>query len=145
MRIGAVDAYGMQPYVYNTNTVSGASLNRLSGISDDVLDRKIDYSELAAENVNPLHKGETIDFQSMLAMQLQKGQNNAARIMKPAAELRTEEEDGVRAAKTKTAQTAEAAERTQKSAAADYDSAADGNISYRMQQALNAYGMFMTA
>ena len=41
MRIGAMSAYGMQPYIYNTNALSGASMNRLSGIPDDVLERKV--------------------------------------------------------------------------------------------------------
>lgn len=89
MTIGALGAYGFQPYVYNTNAVSAASMNKLSKISDDVLDKKVDYSELADEskNVNPLKKGQTLDFQSMLQMQMQRGQNNAARIMKPAQNL----------------------------------------------------------
>ena len=70
MMIGALSAYGAQAYVYNPNNVSSASMNKLSKISDDVLDKKIDYSELTDEsrNVNPLKKGQTLDFQSMLEM-----------------------------------------------------------------------------
>ncbi len=149
MRIGAMSAYGVQPYVYNANTVSGASMNRLSRISDDVLDKKIDYSELAEdENVNPLKKGQTLDFFSMLAMQLQKGQNNAARVMKPAAEPEAEKEDEARPADSGAAQPVQTAEiaAAEVSGNAETESdAAGGNISYRMQQALNAYEMFMTA
>ena len=150
MRIGAMSAYGMQPYVYNANTLSGASMNRVSGIADDVLDKKIDYSELTeSENVNPLKRGQTLDFASMLAMQLQKGQNSAARVMRPAAGPRTEEEDETRPAKTEAAQPAQTSEPAEETAAlgnaADDGAAAGGNISYRMQQALNAYEMFMTA
>ena len=91
---GAVSAYGYQPYVYNANTVSAASLNKLSKISDDVLDKKIDYSELADEskNINPLKKGQTLDFQSMLAMQMQRGQYNASRVMKQTDEIQDVEE-----------------------------------------------------
>ena len=87
---GAIGAYSYQPYVFNTNTVSSASMNKLSKISDDVLDKKIDYSELADEskNVNPLKKGQTLDFQSMLDMQMRRGQNNAERIMKPAQDTK---------------------------------------------------------
>lgn len=149
MRIGAMSAYGMQPYIYNTNALSGASMNRLSGIPDDVLERKVDYSELSGENTNPLRKGQTLDFQSMLTMQLQKGQNNAARVMKPAAEPQREEE-AADAQAERPAQTAGQAAETaaapaQTEAMTGADNGAGGNISYRMQQALNAYEMFMTA
>lgn len=94
MAIGAISAYGavggmsavhFRPYVYRANTVSSASMNKLSRISDDVLEQKIDYSELADErlNENPLKKGQTLDFQGILAMQMSRGQNIAARIMRP--------------------------------------------------------------
>ncbi|MDE7428149.1 MAG: hypothetical protein K2N00_02555, partial [Lachnospiraceae bacterium] len=84
MTIGAIS---FQPYVYNVNAISPASMNRLSRISDNVLDKKIDYSGLTeAENENPLKKGQTLNFQDMLAMQMQRGRNNASRIMKPAQE-----------------------------------------------------------
>lgn len=155
MTIGALSAYGAQPYVYNTNTVSSASMNKLSKISDNVLDKKIDYSELTDEskNVNPLKKGQTLDFQSMLAMQMQRGQNNAARIMKPVQETQAEE-DETRQAQSSGAVVAQldqaAAQSVTSAEAATGQSAADmteagSNISYQMQQALNAYGMFMTA
>ena len=152
MRIGALGAYGLQPYVYNTNTVSSASMNKLSKISDDVLDKKVDYNELTDEskNINPLKKGQTIDFQSMLEMQMQRGQNNAARIMRPAAESQADEET-TQASNTNVTRFDQASARVQETTASA--SAADNantdsdssNISYQMQQALNAYGMFMTA
>ena len=80
MAIGAISAYGsvnalsLRSYVYNTNSVSAASMNKLSRISDDVLDKKIDYSELTDEslNENPLKKGQTLNFQDMLAMQMRR-------------------------------------------------------------------------
>ena len=148
MTIGALGAYGFQPYVYNTNTVSAASMNKLSKISDDVLDKKIDYSELTDEskNVNPLKKGQTLNFQSMLEMQMQRGQNNAARIMRPA-----QEEETTQSSNTNVAQFSQAsaqAEKTTASAAGANTvnvNSDNNNISYQMQQALNAYGMFMTA
>ncbi len=73
MAIGAINAYGtmsavqFRPYVYNANTVSAASMNRLSRISDDVLDKKIDYTELTDErlNENPLKKGQSYYSQSV--------------------------------------------------------------------------------
>lgn len=149
MMIGAVGAYSFQPYVYNTNTVSAASMNKLSAISDDVLDKKIDYSGLVeeAENENPLKKGQTINFQDMLEQQMSKGQLNAARIMKPAEETETAEE---------TAQTAVPADAGKVPAPAAEDApvvtadfAASGNAggysSYQMQQAISAYEMMMTA
>ena len=153
MRIGAIGAYNFQPYVYNTNNVSSASMNKLSKISDDVLDKKIDYSELTDEskNINPLKKGQTLDFQSMLEMQMQRGQNNAARIMRPAQQPQAEEEKTTQSSGATVTQfsqaTAQAQENTtsvvaENTANANSD---NNNISYQMQQALNAYGMFMTA
>lgn len=151
MRIGALGAYGFQPYVYNTNAVSSASMNKLSRISDDVLDKKTDYSELADEskNVNPLKKGQTLDFQEMLQMQMQRGQNNAARIMKPVEETKETEEETAQASEAVVAQfdQAETAGAAVNAGAADAanTNSGNGNISYQMQQALNAYEMFMTA
>ena len=155
MTIGALGAYGLQPYVYNTNTVSPASMNKLSKISDDVLDKKVDYNELTDEskNINPLKKGQTLDFQSMLEMQMQRGQNNAARIMRPAAESQTDAAETTQASNTNVTQFAQASARAQETtasaSAADNENADNANnnnnISYQMQQALNAYGMFMTA
>ena len=77
MTIGAIS---FQTNVYNVNSISPASMNRLSRISDDVLDKKVDYSELA-ENENPLQKGRTLDFQGMLEIQMQRGRFNASRFM----------------------------------------------------------------
>lgn len=157
MTIGALSAYGAQAYVYNPNNVSSASMNKLAKISDDVLDKKIDYSELADEsrNVNPLKKGQTLDFQSMLAMQMQRGQNNAARIMRPAQETQAAEDETAQETASEAAvvqfdqaavQTVTTADTAAGQGAADMaDAGSDGNISYQMQQALNAYGMFMTA
>lgn len=123
MTIGAIS---FQPYVYNVNAISPASMNRLSRISDDVLDKKTDYSGLTkAENENPLMKGQTLNFQDMLEMQMQRGRSNAARVMKP----------------SDAPQEAEQAQ----SAALDGSDAGDGGGNYRMQQAIDAYQMFMTA
>ena len=151
MTIGAIGAYNFQPYVYNTNSVSSASMNKLSKISDDVLDKKIDYSELTDEskNINPLKKGQTLDFQSMLEMQMQRGQNNAARIMRPAQQA--EEEETTQSSGATVTQFDQATARAQEnttSVVAENTANANSdnnNISYQMQQALNAYGMFMTA
>lgn len=153
MTIGALGAYGFQPYVYNTNTVSAASMNKLSKISDDVLDKKIDYSELADEskNINPLKKGQTLGFQEMLQMQMQRGQNNAARIMKPSEQIKEAEEETAQASEAVTVQfdqaSAQTAEVAANAASADMAGAnsGNGNVSYQMQQAINAYEMFMTA
>lgn len=155
MTIGAIS---FQPYVYNVNGISAASMNRLSRISDDVLDKKIDYSELVgAKNENPLQKGQTLDFQGMLEMQMQRGRHNAARIMKPVKEENIQEEVGAQAANE--AQTADAAVQTDnpvrdtlsaaslQTAAMDMGSANTGSdiTNFRMQQAINAYEMVMTA
>ena len=164
MTIGAV---AFQPYVYTVNSISPASMNRLSKISDDVLDKKIDYSELAgAENENPLKKGQTLDFQGMLNMQMQRGRYNASRIMKPAEETAAQDGDTAQAealtmgnanmaqAEAVTAQT-DALQQEQEtfsagslqtvSAHMGSGNTGNGITNFRMQQAINAYEMFMTA
>lgn len=151
MTIGAIS---FQPYVYNVNAISPASMNRVSGISDDVLDKKIDYSGLTeAENENPLKKGQTLNFQDMLAMQMQRGRDNASRIMKPAQnEAGEKEQTEAATAKFNREQTADAVQPEKTEAAMSAQAAYEGNGSagsdisnYRMQQAINAYEMFMTA
>ncbi len=151
MKIGAIGAYGFQPYVYNVNTVSAASMNKLSGISDDVLDKKIDYSELVEEtqNENPLKKGQTLDFQGMLERQMQKGRLNAAKVMKPAEETQAAEM-AVQSADTAwpdSVPDVEAAENASVISAdfADAGNAGNGYSNYQMQQAISAYEMMMTA
>ena len=150
MAIGAINAYGtmsavqFRPYVYNANAVSAASMNRLSRISDDVLDKKIDYTELTDErlNENPLKKGQTLNFQDMLDMQMRRGQNIASRIIRP-----MEEEAGALPVKPETvAARFDPSDREAVQVPDETAAYADsGNINYQMQQALQAYGMFMTA
>ncbi|MCR5001879.1 MAG: hypothetical protein K6A71_08805 [Lachnospiraceae bacterium] len=80
MRIGAV---GASPYVYNTNAVSSASLNKIRGIGSDTAASRSDFSGLTetAVNENPLRLGETKNFVDVMDMQLQIGRMNAARVM----------------------------------------------------------------
>lgn len=152
MTIGAIN---FQPYVYTVNSISPASMNKLSKISDDVLDKKIDYSGLAkAENENPLKKGQTLDFQGMLQMQMQRGRYHASRIMKPAAGGNMQDGDAMQAEAagkadngTQTeAMTAQGAEDVQ-TEAMNMGSGNTGSdiTNFRMQQAISAYEMFMTA
>lgn len=71
--IGAVSGAVYNPYVYNTNTVSSASLNKVNAIPDDVLRGGVDYkgltTEAVTENVNPLRPGETKNFADVLLSQ----------------------------------------------------------------------------
>ncbi len=79
MGIGAIS--GFQPYVYNTNSVSASSMNKISAIDNDVTSSHIepDYrsSDYNKPTLNPLERGETADFADVLAMQMQQGMNNA--------------------------------------------------------------------
>lgn len=84
---------------------------------------------------------------------MQRGQNNAARIMRPAAGTQADAEETAQASNTNVMRFDQASARAQETTAnastADNANADDANnnnnISYQMQQALNAYGMFMTA
>jgi len=125
-------------------------MDKLSKISDDVLDKKTEYSESAVEeNQNPLKKGQTIDFEGIVAKQMQQGQNRAARIM---AKGPVPEEE-------KAAEVVQMPERQKETAdveAPDIEEAvannkagneeqAMQNPSMQMQRAIQAYEMFMTA
>lgn len=85
MQIGAIS---YQPYIYNTNAVSSKSLNKVSAIGKDALDSKTDVSALldkdnvSNETLNPLKRGQSLDFAGILGMQMQMSRMNAARIMK---------------------------------------------------------------
>ncbi len=156
MTIGAVS---FQPYVYNVNAISPVSMNRLTRISDNVLDKKTDFSGLV-ENENPLKKGQTLNFQDMLDMQMRRGRSNAARIMKPADESETGALQGAEPAESALAkfdrkQTAKDVQPESETfsanvltdaqmAAFDGNGAGSGISSFRMQQAISAYEMFAT-
>jgi len=83
MQVGAVS---YQPYVYNANAVSSKSLNKISAISDDALDSKTDISALVSDEnksmdvLNPLKRGESLDFAGILDQQMSLSRNNAARL-----------------------------------------------------------------
>lgn len=83
MRINSIS---FQPYIYNANYLNSASMNKVSAISDDLLSSKTDFSGLTSDglNENPLKKGETVNFQSVLQRQFETGQQNAARLIRPA-------------------------------------------------------------
>ena len=81
MQVGAVSMAMPMPYIYNTNRVDAASMNKIKPIEEDLLDTKTDFSGLTkAENINPLAPGETKDFATVLDMQMQSGIQNAARL-----------------------------------------------------------------
>ncbi len=82
MQVGAVSMAMPMPYVYNTNRVDRASMNRIQPIEDDLLQSKTDFSDLTQEeeNINPLAIGQTKDFAGVLEMQMQMGRMNAARL-----------------------------------------------------------------
>lgn len=151
--VGAVSFYNYRPYIYNTNTMSGNSLSKVKPIGDDLLASKTDFSGMAEDeqNMNPLRKGETVNFADVIAMQMQMGRMNADRIMKPAERFalvesepdnsRPVDEAGVRAARMLDA--AGAAQ-----PAADEEPVQPlqtGATRYQMQQAAFAYQMNMIA
>ena len=148
MRIGGLSSV-YPTYVYNPVTVSSKSMNKLSRISDDVLDKKVDYSGIEAkeENQNPLKKGQTIDFEGMLAKQMQQGRNRAAKIMpeglKPVEDR--EEMNNVAKAKDESENAAVSENATVAATANEADAAGSNMGSSMMQRAIQAYEMFMIA
>ena len=157
MRIGAVSFQTYQPYIYNTNTVSGNSLSRVKPISDDLLSSKTDFSGMANEeqqNLNPLRRGETVNFADVIAMQMQMGRMNADKIMKPAEEsvsdvLTAVEPDNVKVpedAGMRTVRMTDAAGEAQMTENREADRPLQAGASlYQLQRAAFAYQMNMTA
>lgn len=157
MGIGGIgSAYGVgsiyPSYVYNPNTVSAKSMDKLSRISDDVLDKKVDYSETTAEeNQNPLKKGQTIDFEGIVAKQMQQGQNRAAKLMPKG--LAPEEENADEKVVQMPVRQKETAEAVNTGETANAEAEAENNApskqmqspSMQMERAIQAYEMFMTA
>lgn len=93
MRVGAVGFQMYQPYIYNTNTISSNSLSKVKPIADDLLSSGTDFSGMTDEeqqNLNPLKRGETVNFADVIAMQMQMGRMNADKIMKPAEKTAAE-------------------------------------------------------
>lgn len=82
MQIGAIGAMSYTPYIYNTNNVTSASMNKIKGISDDLLDSKTDFSALSTETTNPIKRGQSLDFAGIIDMQMQMARMNASRVMK---------------------------------------------------------------
>lgn len=82
MQVGGIGAYSYQPYIYNTNTLSARSMDRVQAIDSDLTSAKTDFSSLSDEvlNTNPLKKGETLDFAGIFAAQMQMSRMNEARI-----------------------------------------------------------------
>ena len=148
MRIGGLSSV-YPTYVYNPRTVSSRSMNKLSRISDDVLDKKVDYSgvESKEENQNPLKKGQTIDFEGMLAKQMQQGRNRAAKIMPDGLKPVEYREEINNVANTKEEpENITASENAIVAATANEADAAGSNMgSSMMQRAIQAYEMFMIA
>ena len=85
MRIGAA---GFNPYIYNTNYLNAASMDKVAPIGEDLTTSGTDYTSLLDDslNENPLHKGETSNFMDVLAMQFQMSRLNASRLIKPVEE-----------------------------------------------------------
>lgn len=82
MQVGGIGAYSYQPYIYNTNTLSARSMDKIQAIDSDLSSAKTDFSFLSEEavNINPLQKGETPDFAGIFAAQMQMSRMNEARI-----------------------------------------------------------------
>jgi len=89
MRIGALD---FQPYIYNTNEISSASMNKVRAVPSDINAEKTDYSGLVGkgENENPLRPGESSNFAEIYERQMLMSDQNASRIMRTDDEVSEE-------------------------------------------------------
>ncbi len=168
MRIGAI---AFQPYVYNTNAVSAASLNRISALPEDGTKRRTDFSEPdGQENVNPLAKGQSANFMDILSSQMAMSRSKSAMLLGSARqgaagggvrEADEPEEDSLQSQSGSAAEMADdlMAEQMQEDKAdealttaaagggetgsAMNESAGGSYTSYQMRHALDAYSMAM--
>ncbi|MCR5502009.1 MAG: hypothetical protein K6F53_03290 [Lachnospiraceae bacterium] len=84
-----ISPIGFQPYIYNTNSISPSSMNRVKPLEEDVTKAPgTDYSALYSDslNENPLKRGETKNFADILDSQMAMSRQNAARVMAPQGE-----------------------------------------------------------
>ena len=77
MRISPI---GFQPYVYNTNAISRASMDKISAIPEDALASQVDLGE-EQENENPLKPGQSAHFADILVSQMSMSRMNEIRVM----------------------------------------------------------------
>lgn len=151
--VGAVSFQTYRPYIYNTNTVSGSSLSKVKPIGEDLLASKTDFSGMAEDehNMNPLRRGETVNFADVIAMQMQMGRMNADRIMKPeerfaSAESEPNNSRPVDEAGVRTTRMLDAEGAAQPAAdEVPVQPLQPGATRYQMQQAAIAYQMNMIA
>ncbi len=130
--IGSVSSLSAMPYIYNTNKVSSASLNKVSAIQGDAQSGKTDFSGLTSgETTNPLKRGETSNFVDVLAMQFSIAKSNASRTMKSSSDYAGTEQDNV------TSDPAVSVTNGQ-------DTQDTDNL-YKMNKAVSAYSLNMTA
>ena len=117
MQIGAIGGMSFMPYIYNTNAMSRASMNKVAAIDDDVTSSKTDFSALTQETTNPLKRGESLEFASILGMQMQMGRMNASRLFKePEQTEETTQAAGISSEETVSAMMDKIAEKAQESA-----------------------------
>lgn len=90
----------IQPYYYNMNVLNTNSLNKISGISDNLNSRKTDFTGLTSDseeliNQNPLRPGQSSNFMDILNSQLMMSRTNQSRIMVPPEAVSPEPEQTV--------------------------------------------------
>lgn len=80
--IGSVTSTLYNPYVYNTNSLSKASLNKINAIPDDVTKAKTEVEPYSNDlNVNPLSVGETKNFADVLMSQMSRSSYKQAQVL----------------------------------------------------------------
>ena len=125
MQVGAVGGMSyFTPYIYNTNFINRASMNKIAAVGDDVTAAKTDFSALTQETINPLKRGESLDFAGILDMQMQMSRLNADRLMKNPEEV-VEATQAAGIAENEVAQTAEAISAVETSEGAAQSSMSD--------------------
>lgn len=139
MQIGALGAMNYTPYVYNANTLSRASMNKISAIPEDGTKQKVDYSGLVSEqakNTNPLKRGESANFADIISSQMSMSRYHQANLM-------AEESDASKIAKETEPQSGVVVDAFKNESQNMQGEQMGAGSNYRMNQALQAYNLSM--
>lgn len=126
-----ISGVGFAPYLYNVNSVSANSMNRIAPVSDDVTRSRVDFSGLVSDSSevqNPLRRGESSNFADILASQMALGAFQRDKLSVPAMQP---------------VEVAQTINNTINASDASATELMESSSDHRMQRAIDAYSQTM--
>lgn len=140
MQIGAIGAMSFQPYIYNTNSLSRASMNKIEALPEDGARKRIDYTGLVSDegkNTNPLERGKSANFADIISSQMAMSSYHQANLMP------TENASGNKSTEPQAGVVVDAVKSEEQQSYLGQTGNDDSRSMYRMNQAISAYNMSM--